>query len=105
MQLDRIVLSTPKFFIISKAIAVEALPDIGRISINGKIAEGIFNKFKKGDKIFWNKSKIPELRKALTAKKRAIKVGKILITVFIPFFCTELKNYQKLLFFPYFHMQ
>lgn len=52
MQLIRIVLSTPKFFIISKATAVEALPEIGRISINGNIWDGIFNRFKKGDNIF-----------------------------------------------------
>ncbi len=75
------MLSTPDVFIISKAIAVEALPEIGRISIRGKISEGIFNNPKKGEQAFSNKSKIPEFLRALIAKNKAIKVGKILITV------------------------
>ena len=105
MQLIRIVLSTPKFFIISKATAVEALPDIGRININGSICDGTFIKFKKGDNKFWKSSKIPEFLSALTAKNNAISVGKILITVFIPIFCTVLRNCQKLLLFQNNHMQ
>ena len=73
MRLIRIVLSTPKFFIISKATAVDALPEIGRININGNIWDGIFNKFKKGDNIFWKSSKIPELRSALQLKIMLLK--------------------------------
>ena len=83
-QSYRITLSTPKFFIISKATAVDALPEIGRIIIKGKISDGILNRFKKGDKLFFSKSKIPEVLSALIAKKSAISVGKMLITVFIP---------------------
>ena len=96
MQLSRIMLSTPQVFMISKATAVEALPEIGLINIKGKTSEGIFSKFKKGDREFFIKSKIPEYRRALIARKRAIRVGNILTTVSIPFFCTALKNYQKL---------
>ena len=81
-----ITLSTPKFFIISKATAVEALPDIGRISIKGNISTGILHLLRKGDKICWNKSKIPEFLRALIAKNKAINVGKILNTVCIPLF-------------------
>lgn len=33
----------------SKATAVDALPDIGLISIKGKISEGILARFKIGD--------------------------------------------------------
>ena len=48
MKWNRIVVSTPKFFIISNATAVDALPEIGRTSIRGRISEGILNKPKKG---------------------------------------------------------
>lgn len=80
------MLSTPKFFIISKAIAVDALPEIGLINIKGKTSEGIFSKPKNGFKIFCIKSKIPEFLRALIAKNKAINVGKILITVSTPSF-------------------
>lgn len=52
MQLNRIRLSTPEFFIISKATAVDALPEIGRMSINGNTSPGIFKIFKNGERIF-----------------------------------------------------
>lgn len=84
MQYFRIRLSTPEIFIISNATAVEALPDIGLISIKGNISFGMLNKFKTGEQMFWNASKIPEFLRALIAKKRAISVGKIFITVSIP---------------------
>ena len=86
MQLNRIRLSTPEFFIISKATAVDALPEIGRMSINGNTSPGIFKIFKNGERIFWNRSKIPEFRNALIAKNSPMSVGKILITVSTPSF-------------------
>ena len=49
MQYFRIRLSTPKFFIISSATAVEALPEIGRTNISGKTSTGIFNKASIGE--------------------------------------------------------
>ena len=80
------ILSTPLIFIISKATAVEALPEIGRININGNISFGIFNNPKKGDKVFWIKSKMPEFLRALIAKNNAINVGNIFTTVSMPSF-------------------
>lgn len=105
MQLFRIILSTPKVFIISKATAVEALPDIGLINIKGNTSDGILHAVRTGDRMFWNKFKIPEFLSALTARNKATNVGNILITVCIPFFSTVLKNYQKLLPFPYIRKQ
>lgn len=75
---------------------MDALPEIGLISIKGKTSDGIFSKPKKGDNEFFSKSKIPEYLRALIARKRAIRVGNILTTVSTPFFCTVLKKYQKL---------
>ena len=84
MQLFRINVSTPQFCIISKAPAVEALPDIRLIKTRGNISDGIFRKLSNGERHFVNKSKIPEVLKAETAKNNATNVGKILITVSIP---------------------
>jgi len=86
MQYFRIRLSTPKFFIISSATAVEALPEIGRTNISGKTSTGIFNKASIGESKLWKKSKIPEFLSALIAKNSAISVGNIFITVSIPSF-------------------
>lgn len=80
------MLSTPQFCIISKATAVDALPEMGRISIKGNTSEGTFNKLRKGESKCSSKSKIPEFLRALIAKNNAIKVGKILITVSMPSF-------------------
>lgn len=82
----RIKLSTPEIFIISRAVAVEALPEIGLISIKGNTSLGIFNKFKTGEIIFSNASKTPEFLRALIARKRPTSVGNIFITVSIPSF-------------------
>lgn len=71
---------------ISNAIAVDALPEIGLINIKGKTSEGTFNKSKNGFNVFCIRSKIPEFLRALIAKNKAISVGKILITVSIPSF-------------------
>ena len=76
MQSFRIKLSTPKFLIISTAIAVDALPEIGLIIISGKISGGIWKTFKIGKSILPNKSRIPEFLPT--------KVGNILMTVWIP---------------------
>lgn len=46
------MLSTPKFFMISNATAVDALPEIGLININGKTSLGIFSNPKNGLKAF-----------------------------------------------------
>lgn len=86
MQFARINESTLAIFIISIATAVEALPEIGLISIKGNTSFGICNKFKIGDEAFWISSKIPEHLRALMAKNSAIRVGNILITVSIPSF-------------------
>lgn len=77
MKLNRIRLSTPKFFIISSAIAVDALPDIGLINIRGSSSDGILNKDNIGDRRFANNSKIPEFLRLLIAKNKATSVGKI----------------------------
>ncbi len=105
MQSIRIVLSTPETFIISNATAVEALPEIGLISIKGSTWGGILSNPKKGDKAFWIKSKIPEFLSALIAKNNATRVGNILIVVAIPLLCTGLENYQKLWLFLSFRKQ
>lgn len=87
MMVDAIVpirLSTPKFFIISIATAVEALPEIGRISINGNTSEGILKIDRTGESIFSNNSSIPEVLRALIARNKPTSVGNILITVSIP---------------------
>lgn len=86
MLLIRTKLSTPQVFIISIATAVDALPEIGRININGNTSEGICNKFRNGDSIFSNNSSRPEFLSALIAKNNPTNVGKIFITVSIPSF-------------------
>ena len=68
----------------SNATAVDALPDIGRTSIRGRIADGILNTLRIGERMLDNISKIPEFLSALIAKKRPTRVGKIFITVLIP---------------------
>lgn len=93
------MLSTPKFFIISNATAVDALPEIGLININGKTSLGIFSNPKNGFKAFCIKSKIPEFLRALIAKNKAISVGKILITVSIPSFAPNQKTIKDFYFF------
>ena len=78
--------STPNFFIKSVATAIDPLPEIGLKIASGIISGGIFNIFSVGFIIFITKSKIPELLRAPIAKKSPIKVGNILITIFIPSF-------------------
>lgn len=62
---------------ISRATAVEALPEIGLISIKGRSSLGIFNKLRIGDKILWIKSKIPEFLSAEIARNNPTRVGNI----------------------------
>ncbi|MCI9365521.1 MAG: hypothetical protein HFJ54_02665 [Clostridia bacterium] len=83
-QLIRIEVSTPKFFIISSATAVEALPDIGRTKTRGRISDGIFKKLSIGLSKLVRRSRIPEDLNAEIARNNAISVGKIFVTVFIP---------------------
>ena len=71
---------------ISNATAVEALPDMGRININGSNSEGILNILSIGERIDCIKSKIPDVLRLLTAKNRATNVGNIFITVDMPLF-------------------
>lgn len=78
------ILSTPKCFIISRATAVEALPEIGLTNIRGRISPGIWRKRRTGERKDCIKSKIPEFLKALIAKNSPIRVGNILTTVSIP---------------------
>lgn len=78
------MLSTPKVFIISKATAVDALPEIGLTNIKGSNSEGILIIPRKGESNLSNKSKMPEDLRAFMARNKAIRVGKILTTVLIP---------------------
>ena len=99
MLLIRIRLSTPETFMISNATAVEALPDIGLINIRGSKLEGIFNKLSRGDRIFSNRSKMPEVLSAEIAKNNPTRVGNICITVFIPSFAPNYKTVKNFNFF------
>lgn len=81
-----IKLSTPQFFIISTAIAVDALPDIGLNIASGIISLGIPSKFVAGLIIFITMSIIPELLRAPIATNSPTKVGNIPITIFSPSF-------------------
>ena len=81
-----ILLSTPKFFIISVAIAIELLPDIGLNIANGIISLGKFKISKIGVTKLIIKSNIPELLKAPIATNNPINVGKIFNTIFNPSF-------------------
>ena len=73
--------STPKFFIISVATAIEALPEIGLNKAKGKISEGIFNKFNNGNTKFEKASIIPDALKTLIARNKPKSVGKMLTTI------------------------
>ena len=81
-----IKLSTPQFFIISTAIAVDALPEIGLNIASGIISLGIPSKFVAGLIIFITISIIPELLKAPIATNSPTNVGNIPITIFNPSF-------------------
>ena len=72
-----IKLSTPKFFIISVASAIDAFPEIGRNSAKGIISFGKFNKFNIGDKKLTKKSIIPEFFNKLIETNKPTKVGNI----------------------------
>ena len=63
------LLSTPKFFIISVATAIEALPEIGLNSASGAISLGKLTIFKTGVNIFTIISIIPELLNAPNCNK------------------------------------
>ena len=76
-------LSTPKFFIISVATAIELLPDIGLKSANGIISVGKLHIFNNGSTNLIAISITPELLSVPTARKRPISVGKILITILL----------------------
>lgn len=84
---------------ISKATAVEALPEIGRISINGKTSFGIFKIARRGESILCIKSKRPEFLRALIAKNNPTNVGKIFITVSIPSFAPNQETIKHFCFF------
>ena len=70
----------------SRATAVDALPEIGLINIRGNTSFGTFNILSNGEAIFWRSSKIPEFLSALIAKNKPTSVGNIFITVSIPSF-------------------
>ena len=76
--------STPKLFIISVAIAIEALPEIGRRTARGSISAGTFNRLRIGRAKFVIASIIPEERRILIDKNKPNKVGKMFITICIP---------------------
>ena len=89
--------STPKFFIMSVATAIDPLPEIGLNNASGIISRGMCNKFKIGDNKLIIKSKRPELLNAPIAKNNPISVGKIFITIFNPSFA-PFKNMSKTFF-------
>ena len=76
------LLSTPKVFIMSVAIAIEAFPEIGLSNANGIISFGKSITLKIGDKIFTQKSIIPEFLSILIATNNPTSVGKILNKIF-----------------------
>ena len=83
--------STPKFFIISVAIAIEPLPDIGLNNASGITSLGNWIIFKTGFKKFTIASIIPELLSAPIATNNPISVGKILNTISRPSFAPSKK--------------
>lgn len=80
------------------ATAVAALPEIGLTRIRGNISIGIFTNCIIGDRHDAIKSKKPDSLRKLTAKKRPIRLGKILTTVVIPSFAPERKLSKTLTF-------
>ena len=84
--------STPNFCIISVAIAVEALPDIGLSKANGKISGGIFNRLRNGVIEFVKASIIPDSLKTFIDKNSPSNVGKIFKTIFNPSFAPSKKT-------------
>jgi len=70
--------STPKFFIISVATAIDALPEIGLINANGNTSVGNWKNCKIGVSKLEIASIIPELLNAPIATNNPTKVGKIL---------------------------
>ena len=81
-----ILLSTPKLFIISVAIAIEPLPDIGLSIASGSISLGTLKVLNIGFIIFITKSIVPEFLSITIAKNNPTNVGKIFITISIPSF-------------------
>lgn len=77
--------SGPYVLSISPYVASEALPDIGRVRISGKISLGIPIKSKAGDKKSLIILHAPEAVNILTATIRAHIVGKRETADFIPF--------------------
>ena len=79
-----IKLSTPKVFIISVAMAIEPLPDIGLKMASGIISGGKLNSDNNGEAKFIINSNTPEWRKLLIATNRPIKVGKMFKVILMP---------------------
>ena len=95
-----IILSTPQFFIISVATAIELLPEIGLSIASGINSLGKFTAFKIGDINFIIISKIPELLNAPIATNNPINVGNIPIVISNPSFAPSI-NVSKTLFFSF----
>ena len=68
--------SAPVFDIICSNVAIDALPEIGRVIISGKMSEGSPILLKSGASISLIKSQAPEAVNILTATIRAHIVGK-----------------------------
>lgn len=82
--------STPYVFIISTAIAVEALPDIGLSMASGIISFGMFIRFVTGLSMFITRSNIPDVLSTPIATNNPISVGNMLIIIFIPSFAPSI---------------
>ena len=89
--INPILVSTPKFVIISVAIAIEALPDIGLRIARGKTSIGKLNKLTIGFVKLIIPSIIPDVLNAPIATNKHKSVGNKFITVLAPFFAPSIK--------------
>ena len=86
--------------IISVAIAIEPLPEIGLKKARGIISLGNFNKLITGEQNEIMASNIPDVLKHPMATKSPIKVGNIFTTIEIPSFAPSKKE-SNTFFFSY----
>lgn len=91
MQLNQFLYQLQKFVIISVAIAIEALPDIGLKIARGKTSIGKLNKLTIGFIKLIIPSITPDVLNAPIATNKQRSVGNKLITVLAPFFAPSIK--------------
>ena len=97
------MVSTPQFFIMSVAIAIDPLPDTGLSNASGINSPGKFIRFSIGLAMCVIHSNIPDDLNAPIATNSPISVGNILNVVSIPSFAPT-RNVSKTLFFSLAHM-